>query len=298
MNGVPAARVVAVLGVGVVDDPTAAVVAANDLAFTRGDGCFEATRVESDGAGRTTIDHLDAHLARLSRSAAALDLPLDLGVWRELVTEVTAAWYHEGEGVLRLFASAGPEGERGGRTGGVVMLAPIPEATIAERRGVDVVTLSTGRAFNAFRNAPWLLGGVKTLSYATNMAAGRAAAAAGADDALMVSTDGYALEGPRSALVWRYGDALGTTEVEGTGVLHSITQRAVFAGAAADGVATSYGRLPVAELAGADGAAVDGAWFVSSGRLATPILRIDGRRLAVDPLWTDRLGRWVHTRLG
>ena len=287
------ATVVGVLGVGVVGDPDQGLVVANDLAFTRGDGCFEATRVEAAATGPAAVDHLGAHLDRLTRSAAALDVAIDASEWRRLVEEVVGAWGHHGEGVLRLFASAGVEGARGRAPFGVALLEPLSAATAAEREGIAVATLTTGRAIDAFAGAPWLLGGVKTLSYATNMAAARAASTAGADDALMVSADGYALEGPRSALVWRVADQLATTEVEGTGVLHSITQRAVFAGAAADGVATAYGRLPVADLP-----TVDGAWFLSSSRLVAPITRVDEHELAVDPAWSDRVRGWVHTSLG
>lgn len=283
---------VAVLGVGIVDDLDTAVVRATDLGFTRGDGCFEATRVETDAAGDSTVDHLDAHLDRLGRSAAALGLTVELGPWRHLIDQAVTGWEVAGEAVLRLFLTAGDEAARGAPSAGVAAIAPLPAATIAQRRGIRVATLSTGRTIDAFTDSPWLLGGVKTLSYATNMAAGRAAVAAGADDALLVTTEGFALEGPRAALIWRRGDHLTTTEVAGTGVLHSITQQAVFAGAAAEGVTTEYGRVPVAELPGADG-----AWLVSSGRLVAPIIGIDGHDLPVDPSWTERLGRWVHTRL-
>lgn len=283
---------VAVLGVGVIGDPDTAVVRATDLGFTRGDGCFEATRVQTDLTGESTVDHLDAHLDRFGCSAAALGLTIELDPWRELTDEAVTAWDVAGEAVLRLFLTAGDEAARGGPSAGVAAIAPLPTATIAQRRGIRVATLSTGRTIDALADRPWLLGGVKTLSYATNMAAGRAAVAAGADDALLVTTDGLALEGPRAALVWRRGNRLMTTDVDGTGVLHSITQRAAFVGAAADGVNTEYGRIPVDELLG-----VDGAWLVSSGRLVAPILAIDGHGLAIDRAWTDRLERWVHTRL-
>ena len=48
-----------------------------------------------------------------------------------------------------------------------------------------------------------------------------------------MSSDGFALEGPRSALLWRIGDRLATTPIDGTGILASITQAAVYELAAA-----------------------------------------------------------------
>ena len=69
-----------------------------------------------------------------------------------------------------------------------------------------MVTASLGLPAELRGDAPWLLGGAKTLSYAVNMASQRWAQPAGADDVLWVSTDGYALEAPTSTLVWLRGE--------------------------------------------------------------------------------------------
>ncbi len=66
----------AVLGVGVVADPDLPVVHADDLGLTRGDGCFEATRLVIDPDGAARVDHLDEHVERLHRSAGALGIPV------------------------------------------------------------------------------------------------------------------------------------------------------------------------------------------------------------------------------
>jgi 4-amino-4-deoxychorismate lyase len=278
---------VAVLGVGVIEDGDRAV-AADDLGLTRGDGCFDATRLVVDTAGRTRLDHLDAHLARFARSAAALDLPLDEPSWRELIGKATAAWTHPGESVLRVILTRGREVAPAAPVTGLLTIVPLDERTIRARSGITVATLSRGHAADAFTDVPWLLGGVKTLSYAVNIAAGREAARRGVDDVLFVSTDGYVLEGPRSAFIWRKGDRLGTTQPVGTGVLASISQAAVFRGAGADDVETGYGLLPVEAVPD-----LDGAWLVSSGRLVAPVVEVDGRALSVDGEWTDSLMRWV-----
>ena len=86
------------------------------------------------------------------------------------------------------------------------------------------------------------------------MAAAREARRRGVDDVVFTSTEGLALEAPRAALIWRRGDALATTCHDGTGVLASITQAAVFAGAATDGIATSYELIAADELRDVDGA--------------------------------------------
>jgi 4-amino-4-deoxychorismate lyase len=278
---------VAVLGRGVVDGAEA-VVHVDDLGLTRGDGCFDATRVEVAADGRTRVDHLDAHLARFERSAIALGLPVDGAAWRELIDKALAAWDRPGEAVLRIILTRGRETAAGGPATGLLTITPLDARTIRAREGISVASLSRGHSADAFTDVPWLLGGVKTVSYAVNLAAGREAARRGVDDVLFVSTDGYALEAPRSALIWRIGERLATTRHAGTGVLASVTQAAIFTGAQAAGVDATYELIPLEELL-----RVDGAWLASSGRLIAPITSIDGTRLPVDDGWTGRLRNWL-----
>ena len=170
----------------------------------------------------------------------------------------------------------------------MLTIAPLPASSIGQRSGISVVTLSLGRPAEFGGETGWLLGGVKTLSYAVNMAAAREAARRGADDALFVSTEGLALEGPRSALIWRSGGHLVTTQVDGTGILASITQSSIFAEAALDGVETRSELIEAARLP-----VTDGAWLVSSGRLVAPIRSLDGVVMPNDPVWTQRLTSWA-----
>ena len=282
----PDASLVAVLGRGICADGP--VLHADDLGLTRGDGCFEATRVEVDTTG-THVDHLDAHFARFRRSAAALDIDVDEPAWRALVEEVLGAWCEPGEAILRWMLTRGREG--GGAPTGVITVAPLDDRARRGREGVAVVLLDRGHPVDAFAARPWLLGGVKTLSYAVNVAAGREAARRGADDAIFVSSDGFVLEAPRAAVVWRAGDRLGTTPTDGTGVLASITCDAALAAAQAAGVGVDVEVRRAADLH-----AADGVWLLSSGRLVAPVTHIDGRSVAVDHEWTQRLRSFVSGR--
>lgn len=280
-------RVVAVLGVGVLDDPHAPVITGDDLGLTRGDGCFEATRVVVGDDGVARADHLDAHLSRMARSAAALELPFDEPAWRSVLADALAVWCRPGEAVVRWELTRGREIAPADPPTGVVTVFPMDETTLRQRAGVTAATLPIGRPANAFADAPWLLGGVKTVSYAMNMAAGREARRRGVDDVLFTSTDGFALEAPRSALIWRVGDRLRTTRHDGTGVLRSITQAAIFDAAARDGVDVADDLIPITELPD-----VDQAWLVSSGRLGAPILELDGSPMPNDTGWNDRFAEW------
>lgn len=275
--------VVALLGAGVVD-PDRPILTAHDLGFTRGDGCFDATRLVMSESGEVTIDHLGAHLDRFEASAAGLDLTIDRGAWVRLIEEAVAAWDTPGESTLKLLVTRGIEGRT--EPTGVVTIDLFPD--LHQRRGIRVATMSRGWPADAFKDARWLLGGIKTTSYAVNMAAKREAARRGADDALFITTDGYLLEGPNAALVWAADGRLFSTPHEDTGVLRSITQHAAFEGARSEGVPTAYRLAPLEELLEGDG-----AWLLSSIRGVAPIVAVDDADLVPDRTWTRRINQWA-----
>ncbi len=69
-----------------------------------------------------------------------------------------------------------------------------------------------------------VLNGLKTLSYAANMLAGRIAKEQGADEALLVTPHGRVLEGPTWTFFWIAGGRLHTPPLS-DGILDSITRR-------------------------------------------------------------------------
>lgn len=254
----------AVLGRGVAD-PAVPVVTADDEGFTRGDGCFEGCRIV-DGV----VAKLDAHLARMARSAAALELPFDPDGWRRFVLDAMEQWRQPGEAALKLVLSRGAA--RGGPQG-LLYVTPLPADYPRQRRdGVTVVTLSRGTASDAYADAAWLLGGVKTLSYAVNMAGQREARRRGADDAVFVSSDGQVLEAPTSSVVWAVGRALHTTPRGGTGILGGTTQALLFAQAEEAGWKTTDTLATVDDLL-----AADSCWLVGTVRGPVDVVAIDGR---------------------
>lgn len=277
-------QVLAVLGRGVVDADEP-ILTADDLGIVRGDGCFDATRVVTDAEGQHTVDHLDRHLDRFDASVAGMDLPpLDRAAWQSLIDEALAAYTVPGEATLKLLVTRGRES--GGDITGIVTVAPF--TATHERRGIRVASLTRGYSSHLFDDVPWLLGGVKTTSYAVNMAAKREAKRRGDDDALFTTTDGFALEGPNAALVWTHDGTLFTTPLEHTGVLRSITQAVAFEGASAVGVPCVHRLGRVEELL-----AADGVWLLSSIRGVAPIVALDGTELEPEPEWTEALNRWT-----
>ena len=260
---------VGVLGVGLVD-PDVPVVHADDLGLTRGDGCFEGCRVV-DGA----VDKLDAHLARIRRSAAALEIDFDADAWQALISSAVNAWTAPGEAGMRWFLT---RGRPGAAPTGLVTIGPVPAAYEAQRRdGIRVVTLCRGTTADAFAGAPWLLGGVKSISYAINMAAQREAARRGADDVIFLATNGQVLEAPTSSVVWTRGDAMYTTPLGDTGILGGTTQQRLFERAAESGWRTASASVHVDELH-----AADAVFLVGTVRGPVDVVELDGRARSRD----------------
>ena len=239
-------------------DVSEPVVRADDLGLLRGESVFETVRI---AAGRPAF--LDAHLARLARSAERLAIDLPPG-WHELTLAAVEGWT---DGVLRLVCT------RGGL--GFALVTAIPEQTAAARQGVNAVTLTLGVGAGERERAPWLLGGVKSTSYAVNMASLRHAADLGADDVIWLSSDGEVLEAPTSTVVIVRAGVL-VTPPTSVGILAGTTVQAVL-----DlGLAPSQvRRISAAELVDADE-----VLLLSSIRGVAPVLRLDDRKLGKGPL--------------
>jgi 4-amino-4-deoxychorismate lyase len=277
-------KVVAVLGRGVVD-PETPVLHADDLGFTRGDGCFEGLRLQTDAAGHSEVDKLDAHLARMSRSAQALGIDFDAAAWRALIEQASAAWAHPGEAAMRLLLSRGRSAA--GPPNGLLTIEPLAASNLAQRRdGISVITLNRGTTADAFADAPWLLGGVKTISYAVNMAAQREAARRGADDAILISADGWVLESSTGSVVWSRGRTLLTTPLGASGILGGTTQQLLFERAPGAGWATDVTPLQAEALAD-----VEALWILSSVRGPVDVNCLDGRPRTRDLEATRELQR-------
>ena len=265
-------------------DPATPLVSVLDLGVTRGDGVFETLGV---GGGRAQA--VDAHLARLARSAAMLELPApDESAWRAAAIAVAERLADHAEAFVKLVYTRGIEST--GQPTGWVLGSPSPDHTAARTAGISVTVLDRGLAHDSTGDLPWLLQGAKTLSYALNMAAGREARRRGVDDALFVSSDGYLLEGPTSNLLIKRGDRLITPSTS-LGILAGTTQAEAFRFARSEGMTTSYEVLPREALESADA-----LWLLSSVRNAAPIREIDGVSRPIDATFTAALNAHLLAR--
>ncbi|MEE1650023.1 aminotransferase class IV [Brachybacterium sp. J144] len=264
-------------------DPAAPALLVTDLAATRGDGVFETIGV-FDGRAVNVGPHLD----RLERSARMMDLPLPAREELSAAMEAAIAAHDPvAELTVRVIVSRGVEGS-GEPTAWVHARAA--DDWSSHRAGMRVITLDRGLATTAPRTSPWLLAGAKSLSYAVNMAATREAVRRGARDVLFVATDGYVLEGPTSTLLVRRGEDFLTTPVS-AGVLPGTSVGTLFAALQAEGRSAREELMTVADVAGSDG-----AWLLSSSRLAAPLTHLDEAELPVDRELTERFGRLLTGR--
>jgi 4-amino-4-deoxychorismate lyase len=251
---------VAAAGAAVVDGDRPALDPL-DLALVRGEAVFETVRVHRGRPFR-----LGAHLDRLGASAAALDLVLPEGL-EELARRAVAAAAGR-DAMLRLVCTRGPE--QAAAPAAFAICSELPAAYEQERRrGLKLVLLTLACDPLVRAASPWLLPGVKSTSYAVNMAAQRAARARGADDAVFVGLGGELLEAPTASLWWRSGDTLYTPSLQ-LGILAGITRAALLELAPGLGFRVLEGVFTAEDLLGADE-----AFLSSSTREVMPVVEVD-----------------------
>jgi 4-amino-4-deoxychorismate lyase len=271
----PTARPVAlaVLGRGILD-PDEPLIHADDVGLLRGQAAFETVRVY---AGRPFALH--EHLERLFESARRIGLaPVD-GRALERLAASTIEASGMSDCSLRLTFTGGREGADEPVV--IVAVSELPDGLEETRaKGISVVSLQLGIDVRLRRGSPWLLAGVKSTSYAVNMAAWEEARRRGADDALFLAADGSVLEGPVTNVWWRHGDVLATPSLD-LGVLAGVTRAHVIRLAGRAGYRVEEGWYPLERLA----TAVE-AFTSSSVREIMPVVALDGR-----PIGDGRPGR-------
>ena len=250
---------VAVGGRGVVD-PEEPVLRADDEALLRGRAAFETIRVYG-GAPFKLAEHLD----RLAGSAERIGLPevnrLELETLAQQALDAAAA----PDSVLRLYWTPAPAAL-------ALVSALAGHYEDLRARGQRLISLRGLRA-----EEPWLLPGVKSTSYAVNMAAEAEARRQGADDAVFVDREGTVLEGPTTNVWWRRDRRLYTPSLD-LGILAGVTRATVLELAGDVGYTVEEGEYGMTELL-----AADEAFTSSSVREVMPATDLDGVPLSRGP---------------
>lgn len=247
----------------------------SDRGLLLADGVFDTSLVSKSG-----VFLRDAHLNRLMRDAAALDINCDRRALEELVDEIVDGVT---AGVLRLTVTRGPGGR--GLAAGAAVAPPTLMARI-DRLDVDrqFCPISLGST-EITRNPDSLTAQHKTLAYTDNIMAARGAAQAGHGDALMLNTQGRVACAASANVFARFGSRIVTPSTS-EGALGGIMRAWLLDALPKAGFDTVEGAISVADLATADQ-----VFITNSLRLISPLFRINEKHYDTEPLQVivDRL---------
>ena len=262
-----------------------AVVSLNDRGFLLGDGLFETARVAGGKPFRFA-----QHLERLSRGADFLKIQLPFTP--KEIQKFAAQLIEKNnlpEAVLRLTLTRGA-GARGYSIKGAdqptlaLTLHPLPPTNPDEPLQWSLITsahrIPAGDALASF----------KTTSKILNVLARAEAEEQGADEALLLNTNGEVAETASGNLFWIYQDAVCTVPT-GRGVLPGITRAVVLEICQSLGLATNKRIIKPEQLRNAEGI------FVTQSALGIiPVAAFDGQPVAPSPL-TEQLAGAYHEML-
>ena len=260
-----------------------AVVPVNDRGFMYGDGLFETMRVVNGKPFRFA-----QHLERMTRGADFLKIkppfaPKKLEKFAVQLIEQNKM----PDAMLRVMLTRGP-GERGYGFSGesqptVVMTlhaAPSLEKTIEWNLITSSFRIPAADPLSSF----------KTTSKILHVMARAEAAEKGADEALLVNTNGEVAETAGGNLFWVYDDKICTVPT-GRGVLPGITRAIVLEICQAMGLQTSKRVIKPEALRNYRGI------FVTQSALGiVPVSVFDGESIAPSPL-VDQIARAYHEML-
>jgi len=242
----------------------AAVLSLFDRGARDGEGLFETLRVY-----RGRPFQWERHLERLVVSAAELGFPVPpppstlLGAAEEVLASGGLL-----DAVIRVTVTRGIPGRRPGRCGCWVDAEPLGSRLWRGARSGSAAAIFSRRAFH-----PGSLGRHKTTSRLIYHLARDEARAAGADEALLVTAEGAALEGASSNLFVVIGGEVLTPPLS-AGILPGITRALVLSACAELGIPARECALPREQVVGADE-----VFLTSSVQEVVPLSRVDGREI-------------------
>lgn len=261
-----------------------AAVSVHDLTFIRGDGAFDVVSLlpapSNHEVGLPT--GLQMHLDRLEGTCRSLRLPLaPIQRVADWVRQVGRA---SGPGSCRIIVTRGQPAKE---VPSKCLLLHDPPPAAAPPAGLRLLTMG----------APWHVGyglplldsppaygdksepdswkTVKWTSYGANCLATRMAQERGADEPLLLASDGRVLDGPNFAVGFVIDGQLRLVNAATHRMLPSCTQMMVVHAARAAGLPISEGTVSVEEAQRASA-----GFAMSATRHVMPILSIDGRELS------------------
>ena len=246
-----------------------ATVSVLDRGFLYGDGLFETLRVHR---GRPFC--WEAHLERFERGAAFLKIGLSFT--REVLLAAALKLIEANQlqdAVLRLMLSRGPGARgyspRGANTPTTVMLLhPLPEPPASVRLVTATLRVAAGDPFAPYKIANRL----------THIMARAEAEERGADEALLLNTNGYFAETASGNIFWIERGVI-CTPPDDAGALHGITRGVVRELCGELGLPLENREATPSQLQ-----QVEGAFVTGSVSGIVPVASLDGVLLPSSPL--------------
>lgn len=242
-----------------------ATVSIEDRGFQFGDGVYEVIRTYG---GRPF--ELEAHLARLDRSARALDLqqPYSHQQWRRHILDgIRRAAYPEAKVYLQVTRGAAPRDHAYAAD-----LSPTVVMTIRELHPLAAAVQAAGVEAMTVEDIRWGRCDVKSVNLLANVLARQQVKQAGLFEAVLVK-GGQVSEGAVSnVMAVRNGVVI--TAPEGPRILSGVTRAVVLQIARLEGIPVEERYLPVSELYAADEVFLTGTTVEVLG-----VVRIDGKTI-------------------
>ncbi len=240
-----------------------ATVSVEDRGFQFGDGIYEVIRTYHG-----QLFQLDAHLARLERSAKAIELPLPWNSqqWATHVREgITRSGYAESKVYLQLTRGAAPRDQVF-----PVSMKPTAVMTVREMKPMDPTLQASGVAVMTMDDWRWGRCDIKSVNLLPNVMARQKAKQAGAFEAVFVHR-GQVTEGAVSnVMVVKAGRVL--TAPESERILSGVTRTIVLELVRKEG-------LPVEErfVTLDDFLRADEIFLTGTTVEVLPVIRVDGK---------------------
>ena len=250
-----------------------ALVSVFDRSFLYGDGLFE-TMLVANG----TLFRWDQHLERLERGAAFLGIPLAItGSQLRAATGELLRQNRVLNGILRLTLSRGT-GVRGYSPRGAdspFVVMTVHPSEFSKTSGLTSWHLRTS-GFRLPANEP--MAQFKTCNKLPQVLARAQAQQEGADEALLLNTDGFVVEAASANLFWTFQQTLFTPPLA-AGVLSGVTRKVIIELCGSLGFEVREMSVPPGRLLEADGV------FLSLSTLGiVQGASLDGRPLRQSPL--------------
>ncbi len=219
-----------------------ALVRADDRGFLYGDALYESIRLYCGGFFR-----FEEHWQRLALGAKALKIEAPTLQDLRSIAGRVAAMDSVSDGVVRVTLTRGPGGQGLRTIGSGPPTLMVNVRHVPQQRMKRAAAGFTAIVADARRSPVGLPSSIKSANRLDAILARLEADEADADEAILLSSEGYVAEGTVSNIFWRSGDQLHTPALD-IGILPGVTRMAILEVCEDLGIVVKEGRWHLGEL--------------------------------------------------